>query len=174
MTNMQKEIFLYFKGPIRYETIGQLIHELKEKMFESQVKQNVYKKVLMAMIEALENIFKYHEFFDKEKNLMQNYLPEMRITKYPDKFVIESSNPVRTKDVSVLAERLEKIRALDKAGIKEAYKKIITNGHFSPKGGAGLGIVEMAKISDERLEYSFTTIDDQFKYYLLKLIIKNT
>jgi hypothetical protein len=173
MTSMQKETFLYYKGSVRYDIIGQLIHELKEKMFETQVKQNVYKKVLMAMIEALENVFKYHEFFDKDAEIICNYPPEMRISRFPDKFVIECSNPVRMRDISTLAERLNKILLLDKHGIKESYKKIITNGHFSPKGGAGLGIVEMAKISDEKIEYSFSPINDKFRYYTLKLVINN-
>ncbi len=76
MNRFHKEIFLHYRGAILYDTIGELISELKERMFEQHVKQVVYKKVLMVMIEALENVFKYHEYFENEIQLNDTYLPE--------------------------------------------------------------------------------------------------
>jgi hypothetical protein len=171
MHSRGEEVFLLYKGLVKYDTIGQLISELKEKMFEAHVKQAVYKKVLMVMIEALENVFKYHEHFDKDKKLIADFSPKISIIRDDQKFTIECSNPIRSKDLPVLRERLENINKLDKNGIKDAYKKIITNGKFSEKGGAGLGIVEMAKISDEKLNFSFIPANENFYYYTLTLII---
>jgi hypothetical protein len=166
-----EEIFLLYKGLVKYDTIGQLISELKEKMFVAHVKQVVYKKVLMVMIEALENVFKYHEHFEKDKLIVAKYPPRILIVKSSKSFKIECSNPVRSKDLPHLQARLEEINNMDKNGVKEAYKKIITNGKFSEKGGAGLGIVEMAKISDEKLVFDFHPINKDFYYYTLNLFI---
>ncbi|MBN2486296.1 MAG: SiaB family protein kinase [Bacteroidales bacterium] len=167
-------VFLYHKGPILYDTIGYLISELKEKMFEAQVKQAVYKKVLMVMIEALENIFKYHEHFGHNKAIMKSHPPYISIIRQPQCFIVESANPVRKADAVALKARLGFIAGLDKAGIKEMYKQTITNGQFSEKGGAGLGIIEIAKISDDALNFEFLPIDTDFEFYKLKLIIKQT
>jgi len=171
MSKSQKEIFLHYKGVILYDKIGELISELKEKMFERQVKQAIYKKVLMVMIEALENVFKYSDCFADEPELVDNFLPEILISKMVDSFTISVSNPVRTADVAVLEGRLKEINSLDKQGIKAKYKQIITNGEFSDKGGAGLGIVEMAKITDAALVYKFSEINERYKYYNLTLKI---
>ena len=174
MNSSHKEIFLHYKGAILYDTIGELISELKEIMFERHVKQAVYKKVLMVMIEALENVFKYHEHFENEKEVFRKFPPEILIAQLSGKFSITVSNPVRVNDAVVLQERLKEIIALDKPGIKKKYKEIITNGEFSEKGGAGLGIIEMAKITDSKLEFSFTDINDVFKFYRLNLKINIT
>lgn len=171
MNTTQKEIFLHYKGVILYDTIGELISELKEVMFEKQIKQTVYKKVLMVMIEALENIFKYSDCFMNAKNLNDDFHPEIFISKTPTNFSITVSNPVRNTDRLNLESKIIEINSLDKQGIKNKYKQIITNGEFSEKGGAGLGIIEMAKITDAPLEYSFTKINDTFCYYSLSLKI---
>ena len=122
------------------------------------------------MIEALENVFKYHEYYENEKELIDRYPPEISIAKLNDSFSISVSNPVRKSDVAVLKKRLTEINTLDKQGIKQKYKEIITNGEFSEKGGAGLGIVEMAKITDSQLDFSFSKMNDKFDNY--RIILK--
>ena len=78
---------------------------------------------------------------------------------------------VLKKDIPHLQEKLSVINNLDKNSIRELYKATITDGKFSEKGGAGLGIIEMAKISDEKLLYTFSEIDENFSYFILKLVI---
>lgn len=170
MSISQNDIFLHYKGTIHYDTIGNLIVDLKEKMFEAQVKQAIYKKVLMVMIEALENVFKYSENFSKF-TIQDEFLPELTIYKFTDKFSITCSNPVMKEHVLSLKRKLEGINKLDKEGIREEYKRIITNGHFSEKGGAGLGIVEMAKISDCTLNFNFQPVDERFDFFSINLDI---
>lgn len=174
MTKSEEELFLYYKGPVLYDTIGYLICELKEKMFAIHTKQAIYKKVLMVMIEALENVFKYHEFFEKEKKLIADFPPEISILRKRNNFTITCSNPVLKKDVPDLKERLDHINTLDRNGVKDEYKKTITNGQFTDKGGAGLGLIEMAKISDDTLNYTFTSINEFYDYYRLTLIVNNS
>jgi hypothetical protein len=172
MIESHEKIFLEYKGPILYDTIGDLISLLKETMFEAKVKQTVYKKVLMIMIEALENIFKYHEFFGDNEELISKYPPSICIKYSNPNILVTCSNPILKVDSDKLKSRLEKINKLDKAGIKEEYKQTITNGQFSEKGGAGLGIIEMAKISDDKLTFSFNHIDEEYNNYELNLKIK--
>lgn len=171
MTKSDEELFLYYKGPVLYDTIGYLICELKEKMFAIHAKQAIYKKVLMVMIEALENVFKYHEYFDREKKLLADFPPEISILRKENNFTIICSNPIQKEDVKKLKKRLDYINKLDRDGVKNEYKKTITNGQFTEKGGAGLGLIEMAKISDDTLNYTFTTINEFYDYYRLTLIV---
>lgn len=171
MNSSKKEIYLHYKGIILYDTIGDLISELKEIMFERHVKQSVYKKVLMVMIEALENVLKYHENFEHETGLLQNFPPEITISRLSDSISITVGNPVLKADALKLKMRLEETALLDKQGVKDKYKQIITNGQFSEKGGAGLGIVEMAKITDRKINFTFHEISETYDYYRITLRI---
>ena len=170
----EKEIILHHQGPVRFETISDLIHDLKQVMGARGVRHTTFKKVLMVMIEALENILKYHEYFEDNSYITTNYSPKFIIEKCDDKFIISSSNPVLNKDIPQLKKRIQHINDLDREGIKELYKHTITDGRFSKKGGAGLGIIEMAKISEGKIDYKFLPIDDNYSYYNLCVTIKET
>jgi len=52
------------------------------------------------------------------------------------------------------------------------YRQTITNGKFTDKGGAGLGLIEMAKITNNPIKYRFESINDQFSLYYLILTFK--
>ena len=53
------------------------------------------------------------------------------------------------------------------------YRETITNGVFSDKGGAGLGFIEMAKITSNKLGYQFLTATDEYQIFELVLSINH-
>jgi hypothetical protein len=170
---LQREVIIHFKGQLHFDNIGELIHVLKDKMRVRKISYAVYKKILMLMIELLENIIRYRENFDGNPKILENYPPEFEISFDDNVYYIESSNPILKSDMKLLEKRLVELNSLTKDSIRDLYKATITDGKFSEKGGAGLGIIEMAKMSDEKLSYSFTEIDKEFSYYLLKLVVKD-
>jgi hypothetical protein len=44
---------------------------------------------------------------------------------------------------------------------------MLSNAEFSSKGGAGLGLIEMAKKTGNKLDFDFTPLDDVFSYFIL-------
>lgn len=168
----EKEVLLHYKGPLEFDTIGDLIHQLKDRVRDHHVKYVVYKKILMVMIESLENIIRYTEHFANNDFILSNYPPEFTISLSNNLFVIESSNAIRNQDIDELESKLGQLKKMDKKEIKELYRTTITNGQFSDKGGAGLGIIEMAKITDKRIEYSIQPIDETYSFFLLQLVVK--
>lgn len=166
-----REILISYSGLLKYDTIGQLIHILKEKAFVLGLKLVLYKKVLLVMIESLENILKYNEHFETDSFINEEHLPFFAIEKYPDKYIILSGNAILNDDVPELREKLSLITSLDGDGLKKLYKNTITNGQFTQKGGAGLGFIEIAKIASEKINYDFHPINEKYSYYKLKVTI---
>ena len=72
---------------------------------------------------------------------------------------IFSSNLVTEDAKSFLEEKLSIINTLNKDQIKEYYMKAFKEGSFSQKGGAGLGLIEMAKKSQRPIQTDFKKID---------------
>lgn len=124
------------------------------------------------MIELLENIIRYDENFMNDEFILQHYPPEFQIYFEKGFYIIESANAILKDDADGLVARIENLNKLDKTGIKTLYKETITNGKFSAKGGAGLGMIEMAKIADRKFEYSFSEVNSSYMYFLLRLAIK--
>jgi hypothetical protein len=171
ISNNTKELILNHRGTLKYDTIGELINNLKKTVSRLKIKLGIYKKLLLVMIESLENILKYNENFDINSHIRTNFTPEFKIEKDDEKYFLTSVNVVFNKDIPMLENKINHVNTLDSEGLKKLYKSTITNGRFTHKGGAGLGFIEMAKISTEKIQYSFKKIDNDYSIYRLCIII---
>ena len=86
-------------------------------------------------------------------------------------YFLTSVNVILNKDIPILENKINLVNKLDSEGLKKLYKSTITNGRFTHKGGAGLGFIEMAKISTEKIRYLFKRISDEYSIYELCITI---
>jgi hypothetical protein len=78
---------------------------------------------------------------------------------------------VRNESIEYISAKIDQVNALDKEGLKELYKEVIKKGEISEKGGAGLGFIDMARKSGQKLEYSFEPINDEFSFFSLQITV---
>ncbi|MGC8824677.1 MAG: SiaB family protein kinase [Bacteroidales bacterium] len=168
-----KNTILSYQGQLNFEIIGHLLNALKEETDARDIPLAHYKKILSVMIEILENVFKYNEHFEKASYLFPDHAPMFYIEHTHDGYILVSGNPILNKDIEKLQKHIDHINALDKEGLRQLFRSTLTNGEFSSKGGAGLGFIEMAKVSGEKIAYSFTPIDETYSYYTCKILISN-
>lgn len=169
---MENCTILDHTGIIQYETIGELIHSFKQQIHARGVHTSTYKKVLLVMIESLENIMKHSECCAHANGSPATvYLPVFTIRKDESQFVIASSNPVKRMNIPAFKGRLDYLNTLDQQGLKDFYKKTITNGEFTNRGGAGLGLIEIAKISGKKISYDFQPIDENCDRFSMVIVI---
>ena len=167
MTN--REIILEFTGHLTFSTIGRLLTLLKHKMVEKGIKVGMYKRILGVMIEALENIYKYSDQYLDNHMLDKNFLPTFVLERDQQSYIIRTTSPIKNSDIVKLKGKIELVNGKTAEELRILYRQTITNGHFSAKGGAGLGLIEMAKITAHTLGYSFEPINDEFSVYHLTL-----
>ncbi len=93
------------------------------------------------------------------------------IGKQNDGYTIVTGNFVPRKDVDGLKKRIDEINAMSKEELKAYYKKVLNNGELSDKGGGGLGIIDIARKSGERLDYEFLPLDKVSSFFSLNIKI---
>ena len=162
---------LQYKGKFTFERIGILLNDLKNKKETYNIDPVQYKKLLTLMIEILENVLKYSDRFEVFVLDHPDYQPEFELILNEDGFVLTSRNPVRDKDQKEISRRINRINTSDEEELKKIYRDTITNGIFTEKGGAGLGFIEMAKITTNTIVFSFIPIEKGFSYFELSLHI---
>jgi len=168
-----KDTIIYHRGELNYDVIADLISSLKGKMKGVNHQFRIYKKLLTLMIESLENIVRYNNYRSLTPELLTKYPSEFRICLDNDNYFVESLNVVRNEDTFVLKRKINSLINLEFDEIKELYKRKITDGKFSVRGGAGLGIIEMAKIAEKRIEGTFQKIDQDYSLFHLTMNLKN-
>ena len=122
------------------------------------------------MIEVLENVLKYSDHFEEFINEYPEYLPEFELSMDDEYFILLSRNPVREEDKEEISRKIERINSSSEEELKKFYRETITNGMFTEKGGAGLGMIEMAKITDHDLGFTFHPATAG--YYIYELVLR--
>lgn len=126
------------------------------------------KKVYFIMVESLQNITRHQQLPGKQNIDNSGFFVIQRLEK---DYYITSGNIVENEKIEFLKSNLNKINNLDKEHLKEYYKEILSQGEFSAKGGAGLGFIEMARKSGNKLAYDFKKINDEFSHFYFQTAV---
>jgi hypothetical protein len=166
-TMMSQNLILVYQGDFTQESTKSILAMAERNLDSSGEESSIKRKVFNVMVEALQNIVKHSdELVDGQ---IRSHAAIFLIGKEKDRYSIMSGNPIRKENIEKLKAALEHINNLDKDGLKELYKEIIKNTTISEKGGAGLGFVDMARKSGEKIEYSFPELNAEYHFFCLKV-----
>ena len=137
--------------------------ELSEYNLESSEDLSKMKnKVSFLMAECFQNIVRH----GAEKSPEDSHLPGFFSTKnLGNTFFITTGNLINKNNIESLEGRLKLVNSLSTEELKVLYMDVITNNTLSEKGGAGLGLIEMARKSGHRIEYSFDDYNREFSFF---------
>ncbi len=128
------------------------------------VEKKAKKRISFLMYESFQNIVRHGNDDISGKN--DSLFGIRAVTPFSHIF---SSNHINEKDKTFLEEKLGAINKLDKEQIRVLYTKVLEEGSLSHKGGAGLGLIEMAKKSEKPLQTEFKKLDDNIFAFNLQI-----
>lgn len=164
----EQNLILVYEGEFTQEITKSVLAMAERNMDSMGEESSVKRKVFNVMVECLQNIVKHGEGYKAGE---EAYSAIFMVGKRGDEYVIASGNPLENKDVEALKAKLDQVNSLDKEGLKQLYKDIIKSTNLSDKGGAGLGFIDMARKSGQKLEYNFIAIDSKRSFFTLKTTI---
>jgi hypothetical protein len=85
---------------------------------------------------------------------------------------IIATNIVSLEDKEKIEPKLIEIQGLDKAGVKKRYRELRKSGQNLHEKGGGIGMYEIAKVSDN-IEYKFIAINKDKYIFTMKSFIKH-
>lgn len=165
---LSEDLILVYEGEFTQEITKSVLAMAERNMDSSGVESSIKRKVFNVMVECLQNIVKHADQFKGNDNIKSAIF---MIGKKDDTYVVMSGNAIKNHNVDPLKERLNTINSQDKDGLKSMYKEIIRNTEISDKGGAGLGFIDMARKSGNKLDYKFFDMPDDISFFCLKTTI---
>lgn len=162
-------IILVYEGKFDQQVTKSVLLLAERNIDSLKEDPTVKRKVFNVIVECLQNIVNHGENLINSD--LKNGLPVFMIGREKEKYIIASGNAVPSSQVSDLKVKIEHINQLDREGLKQLYKEIMRNNDISDKGGAGLGLVDMARKSGEKLKYDFSSISDDLSYFSLQITI---
>ena len=166
--DIQKDNFEYtYRGQFSHNIITKILSLSEASLEKAEDAKKIRKRIYFVMMECLQNITKHQDEIDTgDSDVDSNGI--FILQKTPDSYLITTGNLIEYANISPLKAKLEKINHLDANELRDYYSDIITHGEISDKGGAGLGLVSMARKSGKKLLFDFKQINDDFAYFYLR------
>lgn len=170
----RNKIMLSFKGDITSELLTSILQIMESKLENLQEEPKVKKKVYNVLVECLQNLYHHMDevaLNESEEDAKISRSAIFMIGKHQEYYTIITGNYILTKNVEGFKAKLDKINNMDKEQLKDYYKEVLAEGGFSDKGGGGLGMIDIARKSGQKLHYSFTPIDEKYSFFNLNIKI---
>ena len=162
----KNKINLAYEGEITHDITKAFTSLTENNMSKEDDDSSVQKKVFHVMVECLQNISK-HAANRHNVVTSKDGRGIFLVSKGETEYNVTTGNIITADKVDELKKMLENINTLDKDGLKKLYKQQMREGRLSDKGGAGLGFIDIARKTGEKLIYSFLKINDNKSFFVL-------
>ena len=165
-------IILFYKGNVDSEVINHILDTVEAKMAAMKEQSRLRKKVYNVLVESLQNL--YHHV-DKVPADFEDQTAErfglLAVRKVDNGYRIITGNFVHIDNIEKLEEKVKRINRSSREEIKELYKFILNHQRISAKGGGGLGLVDIARKTGNKIEYSFRRYNDTYSFFYLDILV---
>jgi hypothetical protein len=165
-------IILFYKGNVDSDVINNVLDTVEAKMVAVNEQSRLRKKVYNVLVESLQNLYHHvdkvpEDFYDQNA---ERY-GILAVTKVDNAYKIITGNFVHADNVEKLEEKIKRINRSSHEEIKELYKFILNHQRISAKGGGGLGLVDIARKTGNKLDYTFRKYNDTYFFFYLDILV---
>ncbi len=168
----QGEVIVAYKGIIGADIIANTLNLVESKIEDSVNRSGTRKKLYNVLVESLQNLY-HHVDAPAEYKIDNANFGVFVLSKSADGYRISTGNFVKRDKVRILKQKIDKINSLSNEELKDFYKFVLNNQKFSEKGGGGLGLIDMARKTGNKLGYKFYDYNNEYDFFNLNLLIND-
>jgi hypothetical protein len=166
-------IMLTFKGEVTFDLINSMLKIIESRldMIEGDLKTR--KKVYNVLVECLQNLVHHIDTIDpgEEASPYHSKTALLMITTSAEGYHVVTGNYIMNDKIDKLRDWLDEINSVSPDELRELYKKILNNEQFSEKGTAGLGFIDIARKSGQKLVYTFQSVNERYSFFSFQITI---
>lgn len=168
---VEKDSLLIFKGTFNQNITKAVLKMAESKMDAVDEKKITRKRVFNIMVECLQNISKHADEFDEDDNEDAIFL----LGRSQDGYNVSTGNIIEIENKKILSELLQGVNSMDETSLKQVYQRIRKNNMLTGKGGAGLGLIDMARKAKSKLMFEFVDIEDpEFEFFTMNTFVRKS
>jgi hypothetical protein len=164
-------IILFYKGNVDSDVINHVLDSVEEKMVAVNDNPKLRKKVYNVLVESLQNLFHHVDKVPDDFEEQVEKYGLLVVRKVADGYKIVTGNFVQQENIEKLEEKIKRINRSSHEEIKELYKFILNHQRISAKGGGGLGLVDIARKTGNKLDYAFVQYNNSYSFFYLDILV---
>lgn len=169
----EHKITLVYEGDITHQLTKAFTTLTESNMMKEEESGSVQRKVFHVMVECLQNLCRHAEDTAGIDSILSGR-GIFIVSRNDDEYCVTTGNSVEKSRVDELKKMLDYINSLEKEQLNELYKKQIKEGSLSDKGGAGLGLIDIARKTGNKLDYSFIEGAGNQSFFIMTSTISRT
>lgn len=164
-TMQANEINLVYEGVVTQEITKTFTALTEKNMVKNEESNQVQRKVFNVMVECLQNISKHADPMSDDEGEGRRGI--VLVSHGEESYNVITGNVIKKEKKEFLEKTLQHINSLDKEGLSALYKQQIKEGKISEKGGAGLGFIDIAKKSGNKIDYQFKDLTPELSFFII-------
>lgn len=169
------QVLLSFKGALTPELVTALLGAVEVQMTVLEPEQRLRKRVFNVLMECLQNLY-HHKAKSARNGLddgMEGTQGVLMLARSDQGWQVLTGNFMAGHEVDRLKEQLERVNTLDGEQLRTFYMATLADGQYGQHGGAGLGLIDIARKSGRKLEYGFVPYDADNAFFSLNVNVNS-
>lgn len=164
-----EKILLCYKGAIDGDVVSSLIKLIEKNISSSGEKLAIRKKVINILVEALQNILNYFAEESLDKSFENESFAIVTCTK--QEYEITVGNYISAHRMKTLKKRIDNVNMMSTEDLQKVYLDILENPKISISRGAGLGLIDMARRTQNKINYAFNEYDQEHILFIMSMTV---
>lgn len=163
---------LSYQGIITSEVINTLLEQVENKLNHIEGENKLRKKLYNVLVEVLQNLYHHVEDLpDGVHENIRNKFGSIIINTSDSGYKISSGNFISSNRIKIVKDKIDKVNSLTQDELKDMYKFILNHQKLTAKGGGGLGLVDIARKTGNKFDYSFHNVNNEYYFFNLDIIV---
>ncbi len=167
------KVVLSFKGDVTSELMSSILQIIEQRMDDLNETPRLRKKVYNVLVECLQNL--YHHIDEVPSKASKNGTDRSAIfmvSLNPNGYSVTTGNYILTDREERFKNKLDRINSLTRDELKSLYKEVLNSDERSEKGGGGLGMIDIARKTGNKLNYDFVPLSNEYSFFSLNINVE--
>ena len=128
--------------------------------------------IISLIVECLQNVYHHAENRMYENQTMYNKHKSAVILigrNKENRLFISTGNFMPQSKCADLKDKIEHLNCMSREEMRRYHLEKLSTAKLSEKGGAGLGMIEIARRSENQLQYAFKKVSDSISFFILSV-----
>lgn len=168
------DIILSFKGDVTQDLLSSVYQIMESRLQNAEEDIKRKKKFYHILVECLQNVYHHMESLQHKKDKDEFDGSAIFIIGKAEAggYLIVTGNYILKPNAIELGKKLQKINAMNAEELRTHYLETLSTTELSDKGGAGLGMIDIARKSGHKIQFSFNDISDSYSFFSLAVTVK--
>ena len=161
-------VLVSYAGPLDSESGDSILFLAERAVTHSGTARKEMKRVCNVVIECIQNVSRHGWIDENGETLLY-----LTIEHTPVGFQIQCGNIIDLDMAATLRSNLNDVNGMDHFELRKRYIEVLCESGIRESGGAGLGLMSMAKRCAGPIEYELTEQNDNLFLFTLTATVKS-